>query len=253
MIDSHCHLDYEDFDADRAAMLQRAADAGVSGLLTVGTRPEEWPRAFAVAREFPAVRVALGLHPHEAERYTPDLKAQLRALIQSNAGVLAVGETGLDFFRNLAPREKQFAAFRAQLELAAELRLPFILHSRAAEAEVFEVLGEFAPLRGVWHCFSSTREYAARAAALGLYFGIGGIVTYPKADEVRAAVAALPADRILLETDCPFLPPQPWRGKRNEPAYLTKVVETIAAVRGTTPEEIDRLTTENARALFGTW
>jgi TatD DNase family protein len=146
------------------------------------------------------------------------------------------------------------------LELAAELDLPFIIHCRAAEAETLAVLAEYTgsqqqgcpchTLRGVWHCFTSTRAFAEQAAELGLYFGLGGITTYPKAQELRDVVAALPADRILLETDCPFLPPQPWRGKRNEPAYMTEVIKTLAAARRTSAEEIEQLTTRNAEALF---
>jgi len=254
MIDTHCHLNFPDNNDDLDAVIARASQAGVEGFIEVATGPEEWLRTLDLAEGRTALRVALGIHPHEASVYSEKNGAELRKLITANKSVVAVGETGLDFFRNRAPRDKQFEAFKAQLRIAADLQKPFILHCRSAEVEMLEVLEhEGGPLRGVWHCFSSTAEYAARAAALGLYFGLGGVVTYPKSEELRAAVKTVPADRILLETDCPFLPPQGWRGQRNEPAYLVKVVETLAQVRSTTPEEIRQTTTANARALFGSW
>lgn len=271
IIDTHCHLTFPDFDRDRDAMLQRAADAGVTGFVTVATEPREWQRCLDLAEGRRAIRVALGVHPNEAACWSPETGAALKALAEKDSRVVAIGETGLDFFRDNAPRERQYEAFRAQLEISAELGRPFILHCRAAEEEMLEALAEFharapgggrpcppgmaapAPLRGVWHCFTATPAHAERATAMGLYFGLGGIATYPKAAEVRQAAALMPPDRILLETDCPFLPPQGWRGQRNEPAYLAKVVETLAEVRRTTREEIWRLTTENARRLFGEW
>lgn len=258
IIDTHCHLNFSDFNKDRADILKRAADAGVHGFVTVATGPGEWQRCLDLAEGHPEIRVALGVHPNESGVYSAKIGEDLRALAQKDSRVVAIGETGLDFFRENAPRDKQHESFARHLEISAELNKPFILHCRAAEAEMLDVLVAFqkksgAPLRGVWHCFTSTAEFAARAAELGLYFGLGGIVTYPKAGDLRAAVAALPADRILLETDCPFLPPQPWRGQRNEPSYLTKVVETLAEVRKTMGGEIERVTTENARRLFGTW
>ncbi|HYG75614.1 MAG TPA: TatD family hydrolase [Planctomycetota bacterium] len=258
IIDTHCHLNFPDYNADRDAVMKRAADAGVAGCIVVGTGPHEWQRTLDLAEGHPALRVALGVHPNEAAVFSDSVAAQLKQLASSDSRTVAIGETGLDFYRDNAPREKQFESFRYHLALSLELNKPFILHCRAAEAEMIEVLAEFqrssgASLRGVWHCFTSTPEFAAKASALDLYFGLGGIVTYPKANEVRAAVAALPAERILLETDCPFLPPQGWRGQRNEPSYLSKVVEILAEVRKTSRDEIERQTTENARRLFGSW
>jgi len=258
IIDTHCHLNYPDFNNDRADMLKRAADAGVVAFVTVATGPEDWPRCLDLAEGHSAVRVALGIHPHEAACTSPAMIAQMKALALQDSRVVAIGETGLDFFRDRAPRDKQFEAFHAQLALSRELDKPFILHCRSAEREMMEVLTDFqkqsaAPLRGVWHCFTSTPDFARQAADLGLYVGLGGVITYPKSGEIREAVAAMPADRILLETDCPFLPPQGWHGQRNEPSYLTKVAEVLAETRKSTPDEICRQTTENARRLFGTW
>jgi TatD DNase family protein len=255
IIDTHCHLTYPDFNRDRDAVLQRAADAGVKAFVTVATDPDDWQRCLDLAEGRPAIRVSLGLHPNEANLYTPELKESLRHLAEKDSRVVAIGETGLDFFRDGADRDKQFAAFHAQLEIAAALCRPFILHCRSAEREMLDVLKDVAktngPLHGVWHCFTSTKAFAAEATELGLYFGLGGIVTYPKAAELREAVKTLPADRIVLETDCPFLPPQGWRGQRNEPSYLAKVVEVLAETRGCSREDLRRQTMENAMRLFG--
>lgn len=255
MIDTHCHLSFRDYNGDRDAVVRRAADAGVTGLITVGTDPEDWQRCLDLAGRQPAVRVALGLHPNDAASFTPAVADELKRLAQSDARVVAIGETGLDFYRTQCPREKQWESFRAHLRLSAELGKPFILHCRDAEQEALDELAAFqqqsgAPLRGVWHCFTSTPAFARRAAELGLYFGLNGIVTYRRTNALRAAVAKMPEDRLLLETDCPFLAPEGWRGKRNEPAYLTKVVAVLAEIRKTSPEEMDRITTENARALL---
>jgi len=258
IIDTHCHLNFPDYNNDRDAVMQRAADAGVSAFIVVATGPHEWQRTLDLAEGHRDLRVALGVHPNEAAVYTPEVAAQLKELSRHDSRVVAIGETGLDFFRENAPRHKQLESFKAHLTISHELKKPFVLHCRAAESETMEILTEFqrssgVPLSGVWHCFTSTPAFAAKAMELDLYFGLGGIVTYPKATEVRDAVAMLPAGRIVLETDCPFLPPQGWRGKRNEPSYLSKVVEILADVRKTTREEIERQTTENARRLFGTW
>ncbi|MGD0091981.1 MAG: TatD family hydrolase [Planctomycetota bacterium] len=274
MIDSHCHLSFPDYNSDLDAVLQRAAEVGVTDFITVGTGPEDWKRCLDLAAGRPAVRVALGLHPNEAGIFTPALAEQLMRLAEREARVVAIGETGLDWYRKQCPREKQLESLRTHLRLAAALRKPFILHCREAEREMFDELAAFqsqsgARLRGVWHCFTSTAvvprtagapagggagaamQAAERAVELGLYFGLNGVVTYPKTEALRAVVAKLPGDRLLLETDCPFLPPQGWRGQRNEPAYLTKVAAVVAEIRKMCPEELCRVTAENTRALFG--
>jgi TatD DNase family protein len=200
------------------------------------------------------VRVALGIHPNEADCYDEKTFGLLRKLA-ADERVVGIGETGLDFYRDSARKETQFASFHAHLDLAHELGKPFILHCRAAEKEMLDVLEVHSKktggtLNGVWHCFTASKEFGLRAAALGLYFGIGGVVTYPKAEDVRTALAALPGDRIVLETDAPFLAPVPFRGKRNESSYLRHVVEKIAHVRDAEPETIERETDDNARRLF---
>ena len=257
LIDTHCHVSYPDFDQDRDAVLARAAQARVALMLTVATDPGCWHRYLDLSEGRPQLRVALGFHPNHAETFSGGELLALKALFEKHRGkAVAVGETGLDFFRDHCSPEIQRRAFQAQLDLAAELDLPFILHCRKAEREMLDVLAAQQaklkqPLRGVWHCFNGTPEFMQEAVALGLHLGIGGILTYPKAQEVRDAAQAAPAGRLLLETDAPYLPPQPWRGQRNEPAYVAETARKLAEVRGVSTEELARLTTENARALFG--
>lgn len=255
MIDTHCHLTSADFETDCEAVIQRATAAGFDRFVTIGTEPEDWRKCVALAERVPAVRTAIGIHPNEAGCFSAETMGVL-ASMGGSPRVVGIGETGLDFYRDTAPREKQFESFRAHLELAEALKKPFILHCRAAENEMLEVLeGHRAKtgraLHGVWHCFTATKEYGTRAAEMGLYFGVGGVMTYPKANEVREAIALLPEDRLVLETDCPYLPPQPWRGKRNEPAFLAAVVQKIADVRNVRLEAVRAFTTGNAERLFG--
>ncbi|MCW8133214.1 MAG: TatD family hydrolase [Planctomycetota bacterium] len=255
LIDTHCHVSYPDFDRDRDAVLARAKDAGVACMITVATDPSCWQRYLDLSEGRPQVRVALGFHPNYADTYSAEAFADLRARIEKNRDrVVAVGETGLDFFRDSCAPELQARAFQAQLDLAAELDLPFILHCRKAEREMLDVLAaqrkRLGALRGVWHCFSASVAHMKEAVDLGLYLGFGGILTYPKAQEVRDAAQAAPAERLLLETDAPYLPPQPWRGQRNEPAYVAETARRLAEVRGVPPDELAQTTSANARALF---
>ena len=259
MIDTHCHLSFPDYNADRAAVIQRAMDAGVVAFVSIATEPEDWYRTLDIAEMYPAMRVALGVHPNHTQTFTQAIGTELRKAV-TNKRVVAIGETGLDFFRETAPREKQVESFLTHLTIAEETNLPFILHCRNAEKEMLGLLVieqyriKRRQMNGVWHCFTGTVDDAERASVLGLYFGLGGIVTYPKSTAIREAIAIMPENRLLLETDCPFLSPQGFRSqRRNEPSFLTSIVTTLAEVRRTTPEEIRRITTENARALFGTW
>ncbi len=259
LIDTHTHVSYPDFDVDRDQVLARAREAGVTGLLTVATAPEEWHRYLDLAEGREDQFVALGFHPNYADTYTTEAFEDSKKLFEKYSGkAVAVGETGLDFFRDKCPREIQYEAFQAQLDLAAELDLPFILHCRKAEREMCDVLkkqqGKLGrPLRGVWHCFTSTPEFMKEAVSLGLYLGFGGVLTYPKAEEVREAAKQAPAERLLLETDAPFLPPVPHRGKRNEPAFVAETAKRLAEVRGMDVLELAELTSRNARVLFGCW
>lgn len=257
LIDTHCHVSYPDFDQDRDAVLKRAKDAGVSVMVTVATDPSCWNRYLDLSEGRPQMRVALGFHPNYAENFSEPALSDLRKLFEKHPGkAIAVGETGLDFFREHSSPVIQGTAFQAQLDLAAELGLPFILHCRKAEREMLDVLAAQQkrmgrPLRGVWHCFSASVAFMQEAVDLGLHLGFGGVLTYVKAQEVRDAAKAAPSERLLLETDAPYLPPQPWRGQRNEPAYVAETAKRLAEVRGLSVDEIAQLTTDNARRLFG--
>lgn len=264
-LDTHAHLSVREFAADRVEVLRRAAAAGVSTVLEVAVGPADWDAVLetvasaAGMEEAPRTAAALGVHPHEAGGWggavLDSLAEKIGAALAAGVPVAAVGEIGLDYFRDYTPREAQRAAFRAQLRLADELNLPVVVHSRAATEDVLAELEEERArrgraLRGVMHCFSDGPETARRATALGLHLGFGGVLTYPKADETRAAAASVPTERLLLETDCPYLPPQSRRGKRNEPAFLPESGRRLAEVLERSVEEVAALTTANARELF---
>jgi TatD DNase family protein len=250
LTDTHCHLDLEEFDSDRAAALTRARRAGVVRILMPALNLAGSRKAARIARSDPLLRFAAGVHPHESGSFDDRILAELRTTARDE-GAAAIGEIGLDYFRDLAPRDRQKAAFRAQLALAVELGLPAVIHIRDAGADAFAILSEFAPgLRGVWHSFTGDPLLAERAAALGLYFGISGPLTYPGSDRLRAALRALPADRILLETDSPYLPPQGNRGKRNEPALVREVALAAAAQLGLDASAFAETARGNAARLF---
>lgn len=259
LIDSHCHLPDEAYATDLPAVLHRASEAGVIAMLAVATSPGDWQPYLDLPAHGPQLRVALGFHPNSAKEYTPKTFERLRSLIEANRErVVAVGEIGLDFYRDWATPEEQRPLFELQLDLAVELDLPVVLHCRAAEKEMLEMLrSRHSPgakaLRGVWHSFTGQVEDALAAIELGLHVAFNGILTYPKAQNVRDAARALPLERLLLETDAPYLPPEPRRGKRNEPAFMVRTAERLAQERGRSLEEIARVTTANARQLFGAW
>jgi TatD DNase family protein len=259
LIDTHSHVSDPDFDRDRDDVLARALDASVTGLLNVATEPNSWSRYLDLAEGREGQAVALGFHPNCADTFSEDECARLRRMLEENRGkAVAVGETGLDFFRDYCGEDEQRRAFEAQLALSAELDLPFILHCRKAEREMCDMLKSHRerlgrPLKGVWHCFSATVDFMKEAVGLGLHLGLGGVLTYPKAGELREAARQAPPDRLLLETDAPYLPPQPWRGRRNEPAYVAETARRLGEVRGVSAEEIGRITSGNARRLFGCW
>jgi len=258
LIDTHAHLDFGKFDGDREEVLQRARDAGVTTILTVGVDLPSSRRAVELAARYEMVYAAVGVHPHDAKTLDGAALAALRDLAQ-RPKVVAVGEIGLDFYRDFSPRATQRRAFRAQLAWAARLGKPVIIHDRDAHDEVLGILSEWAadlqdsPLAGrlgVLHTFSGDLKMAEQAIELGFYLSISGPVTYKNARRLPDIVAALPLNRLLVETDCPFLAPHPHRGKRNEPAYVRLVAERVAELQGVTPEEVAEVTTANAHHLF---
>jgi TatD DNase family protein len=249
MIDTHCHLSDRRFDDDRERVLDRARQAGVTHLVEIAYAPEILPRAQALARAHPAVFLCLGVHPGEAAKVPDSWLATLRDEAR-HPRVVALGETGLDFYRDRAPRADQERWFRAQLALAGELGLPVVIHQRSALAETLAILEEVRPAAGgVLHCFDDGPEAVARAQALGFRLGIGGCLTYGHAP-LTEAVRTAPAEMLVLETDAPWLEPEPRSLRRNEPGLLTRVVVRLGELRGWTPAETDRISTANARDLF---
>ena len=250
IVDTHCHLDLGQFDEDRQNVVRSALAAGVHAQVLIGYNPDRWRTTARMCSDYPFMRRAVGLHPNDADQWSDELG---RALDDEVAATrpLAIGEIGLDFFRSADNLEQQNRAFVGQLALAARLDLPVIIHQRSAEQQVLEILESSRPVSGVMHCFTGDVGFAQRCIDLGMYLGIGGVLTFPRSDDVRAAVADVPLDRLLLETDAPFLAPQFRRGTRNEPAYLRGVAECLAEVRSMPVDELIAQTTRNAIDLFG--
>ncbi|MCD6289092.1 MAG: TatD family hydrolase [Anaerolineae bacterium] len=258
LIDSHCHLDFPQFDEDRADVLSRAQAAGVQIIINPGVDLTSSRRAVKLAEAEPGVYAAVGIHPHDAHTLDEAALAELRDLA-NRPRVVAIGEIGLDFYRDLSPRDVQRAAFERQLELAAELALPVIIHCRDAWQEVMTTLEAWAGRhhapasgwRGVLHAFSGDQAIAKAGQAMGFVIALGGPVTFRNARRLHALVSGLPLDHMLLETDAPYLSPHPYRGRRNEPARLPLIAEAIAHLQGVLPDEVARRTTSNAIRLFG--
>ncbi len=252
LVDSHCHLDDERFDRDREEVIERARAAGVAGLLLVGVMDDSGGhrKALGIARELGSP-VAVGIHPHEARHASAAAYDEIAGLAR-DGDIVAIGEIGLDFHYDLSPRPQQEQVFREQLRLARDLGLPVIIHSRSAEEETASILEQDAGhgLGGVIHCFTGGPALARRALALGFSVSFSGIAAFPRADEIRAVAATVPAERLLIETDAPYLAPPPHRGQRNEPAFVGQVARVLAELRGVDAREIAELTADNASRLF---
>lgn len=251
LVDSHCHLDYLARNGDLAGVLARARGAGVSPLLTIGTKLREFDLVRSIAEANADVVCSVGIHPHEAGNEDTDA-ARLVELAR-HPKVVGIGETGLDYFYDKSPRPAQQASFRTHLKAAQAAGLPVIVHTRDADADTAEMLTQAAeqgPLTGVLHCFTSTAQLARHALGLGFYISISGIVTFKNADELRAVVREVPLDRLLVETDSPFLAPIPMRGKTCEPAYVVHTAARVAELKGVSAAELAEVTTRNFFALF---
>jgi TatD DNase family protein len=251
LFDTHAHLHFPEFDADRAEMMTRARQAGVTHMLTIGTEVPTSRAAVALAESEPDVWAAVGVHPHDAAEADADVLTEIERLA-GGPRVVAVGEIGLDFFRNLSPREAQERVFRQCIGLARRVRKPVVVHCRDAHAEVLAILAEerVSEAGGIMHCFSGDVAIARRCLDLGLLISLAGPVTYPKARALPEVARFVPADRLVIETDCPFLPPQGYRGKRNEPAYLALTAARVAELRGEPLEDFARRASDNARRLL---
>jgi len=251
LIDSHAHIYYRDYAGDFEEMLQRADDAGIAAILVVGTDLESSRESVELAEKYPQLYAAVGIHPHDAGRVTDACYGVIRELALSSSKVVAIGEIGLDFYRDRSPRAEQEQVFRSFLRMAQELDKPVIVHDRDAHQQVLACLREEHARYGVLHCFSGDSAMAAEALALGFYISIPGTITYPANEALREVVRATSIDRMLVETDCPYLTPVPYRGKRNEPAYVRLAAERVAEVKGLSLEDVARITTKNVRDLFG--
>ncbi|MHB8574470.1 MAG: TatD family hydrolase [Dehalococcoidia bacterium] len=256
-LDSHCHVQARQFNNDRTAVIDRALSAGVGTLVCASDDEASSRDAIVLATARPEVWATVGIHPHEAT--TADKGALERlAEIARSPRVVAYGEIGLDYFRDLSPRDVQRDAFARQLELAGSLGLPVVVHSRDAAEDTYTILQtwraaglEHARAPGVIHCFGYDAGWSERFLGLGFLISIPGTVTYPKAEQLKQVAASVPDAMLLVETDCPYLTPQPWRGKRNEPAYLVETVREVAALRSADPVAVGIVTANNARRLFG--
>ena len=256
MIDSHCHLADKVFAPDLPAVVQRAKDAALERALVIleAGNDQEQAQARTVEQLWPEVRFSIGVHPHTAHQYAdrPGRAADcVRAQIAGTPSVRAIGEIGLDYHYDFSPRDVQQEVFRVQLRLARELDLPVVIHTREAEQDTVGILQHEQAHRGVLHCFTGTETLARAGLDLGFYISLAGIVTFPKAVELRDTAGRVPLDRLLVETDSPFLAPVPHRGRRNEPAYVTNVVRALADLRQVDAAELGRQTTANFHRLFG--
>ena len=257
MTDSHCHIAGEEFIADLPEVVARAKASGVTRALVIlaGEDDQEIERAATVTAAWPECRFAVGVHPHHAKVFdaNPEGAAEIVARrLDALPDARAIGEIGLDYHYDFSPREVQHAVFRAQITLALSRDLPIVIHTREADDDTFRIISEAGQgrLRGVFHCFTGDADAAARALGTGFMISIPGVATFPKAESLRQAAAGAPADRLLVETDSPYLAPVPHRGKRNEPAYVAKVVEQLAVVRGTSAAALGEQTDRNFDRLF---
>jgi len=252
LVDSHCHLDYLEADHDLDAVVRRAGEAGVGAMLTICTKVTEAERVRAIAARFPNVYCSVGVHPHEAAP-EGDVGADRLVALAAHPKVVGIGETGLDYFYEHSPRKIQQNGFKRHIEAAQECGLPLIVHTRDADQDTMDILEEAFSIKeftGVIHCFSASRELAERALALGFYISLSGIVTFKSAKDIQATAMAVPADRLLVETDAPYLAPVPHRGKTNEPAFVRHVSDFVADLRGVPREAFERQTTANFHRLF---
>ena len=252
LIDTHCHLDFPDFAAERDDIVARAHAAGVKQMITISTRVRKFPEILAIAEKYPTVFCSVGTHPHNADEELDIPVSELIELAQ-HPRVVAIGEAGLDYYYDNAPREAQAVGLRNHIAAARETGLPLVIHSRSADEDMAAILTEETG-KGAFpfllHCFSSGPELARTGVELGGYVSFSGILTFPKSEELREIAKTVPPERMLVETDAPYLAPKPFRGKRNEPAYVAHTAAVLADTIGVSVEEIARITTENALRIF---
>lgn len=252
LTDTHAHLDSRKFNHDQAAVIQRAKEAGIEYIFNIGSSEESSKSSAELARKYPKIYAAVGIHPHEAKEMTGDTVRLLRELAKEEK-VRAIGEIGLDYHYDFSPRDVQQRAFRTQLRLAHELKLPVVIHSRESDADIVRIMQEeeVGKLGGIMHCFPGDLALAEECLRLNLKLAFGGVLTFDNAKTTREVVKQVSLSDILLETDAPYLTPVPYRGKRNESAYVRYVAEKVAAIKGIELEEVARVTTATAKKIFG--
>jgi TatD DNase family protein len=252
LIDTHCHLDFPDFDAERDAIIERARVAGVEQMITISTRVKKFDTILAIAENYANVFCSVGTHPHNADEEL-DIEPDDLVRLSAHPKVVAIGEAGLDYFYDNAPREAQVIGLRRHIAAARQTQLPLIIHSRSADDDMAAILTEETG-KGAFpfllHCFSSGPELAKTGVDLGGYISFSGILTFPKSEELREIARTVPHDRMIVETDAPYLAPKPFRGKRNEPAYVAHTAQVLAETIGVSTEEIAAITTDNAFRVF---
>ena len=251
LIDTHCHLDFKDFDPDRDEVINKAKNAGVGRMIDVGSSLDGSRRAVDLAQRYDVIYASVGIHPHDAGTVTDKAVIELKGLAK-NGKVVAVGEVGLDYYRNLSPKADQIAAFKRFIHLARDINLPLIIHSREAEREALRILSKENKdgVGVVMHCFAGTTDFLKECLDMGLFISFTASLTFKNAGSLRETAEGMPVERLLLETDAPFLAPQAFRGKRNEPAYLKYLVEEWSKIKGLSGDDIIRITTHNANKLF---
>lgn len=253
-VDSHAHLDYDKYDTDRPEMLARAYQAGVKNIMQIAMGPsvEKIERCHSMVMEHAYMRMAVGIHPHDADQYNPEVYKLIQTYA-SKKRVSAIGEIGLDYYYENSNRENQKKCFSDLVDLAIEMNLPISVHTRDAFEDTYAIAKEknvFQKVGGVIHCFTGTEEQAKQFVELGAYISFSGVITFKNTEEIQRAVKAVPLEKMLIETDAPFLAPTPYRGKRNEPAYVVETAKTVASIKGISLEEVAKATTSNARKLF---
>jgi TatD DNase family protein len=257
LIDSHCHIDGQEYDTDRLEVIARARDAGVGTMLNVGTGDPHsgaFERAVALAEAYPNIYAAIGVHPHDAKLFDETAERRLIELAQRTNRVIAWGEIGLDYHYDHSPREVQQTMFRRQLQIARKLNLPVVIHSREADVDTIDIIRDELSghqRAGVLHCFGGSLQMALAAIELGFYISFAGNLTFKKAEDLRTVARQLPLDRLLVETDCPYLTPVPFRGKRNEPCRVVETARCLAELHNQSVEAITAATTGNFEHLFG--
>ena len=250
LFDTHAHLNDEAFNADREALLAGLQEKGIGLVMNAGCSLEASREVVQMAKQYPWLYAAVGSHPDSADEVNEEVLEEYRKLCKLNPEVKAIGEIGLDYHYEDIPREIQQKAFRMQMELARELDLPVIVHERDAHEDGMAIVREFPTVKGVFHCYSGSAEMARQLVEMGWYIGFTGVLTFKNARKAVETAASIPLDRIVLETDCPYMAPEPFRGKRNDPGYLYRMAEQLAAIRGITPQEAAAITTENGKKLY---